>query len=102
MSTSELTGKGLKSDGQPRKRKPGAGRPKILAGDTKSIRVSRSIPTRMISAIPELITLLDHWESECAIAGEKSARHYFLKQVLDEIRALGYTDLDISESQYRE
>lgn len=102
MSTSELNGKGLLKDGKPRQRRPGAGRPKILPGETKSIRVSKSIPTRMISALPELLATLDHWESECAIAGQGSARHYFLRQCLDELRALGYTDTDISESEHRE
>lgn len=102
MSTGELTGKGLTGSGKPRKRKPGAGRPKILAGDTRSIRVSRSIPTRMISAIPELLATLDHWEEECLAAGEGSARHYFLRQCLDELRALGYTDADISETDIRD
>lgn len=102
MSTSELKSKGLTADGKPRKRKPGAGRPKILAGETRSIRVSKNIPTGMISAIPELLATLDHWEEQCAIAGEGSARHYFLRQCLDEIRALGYIEPDISESVHRE
>lgn len=94
--------KGLTKSGKPRQRRSGAGRPKTLPGTTKSIRVSANIPTRMISAIPELLAVIDHWESECIAAGEGSARHYFLRQVLDELRALGYTELDISESEVRE
>jgi hypothetical protein len=44
----------------------------------------------MIDNLPELQALIDHWEAECIVAGEGSARHHFLKQCLEEIRALGY------------
>lgn len=76
-------------EGKPRKRKPGAGRPAKHGETTRSIRVPLSIPTEQITSIPELQTVLDHWENKCA-ENPDSARHYFLKQALDEIRALGY------------
>lgn len=72
------------------KRAPGAGRPKKYGEATRSIRVPESISTEQIMNIRDLQTILDHWEEECAAAGEGSARHHFLKQCLEEIRALGY------------
>ncbi len=79
----------LTKDGKPRKRKAGAGRPTKHGEVTRSVRVPVSVPTELISSIPELQAVLDHWESEC-VSNPDSARHYFLKQALDEIRALGY------------
>jgi hypothetical protein len=71
----------------------GAGRPK---GATKSegmpskvIRVSAEISKEQCEAIPELIAILNHWEDDC-LANPDSARHYYLRKALDEIRALGF------------
>lgn len=79
----------LTRDGKPRKRRPGGGRPAKHGETTRSIRVPLSIPTELITSIPELQIVLDHWESKCA-ENPDSARHYFLRQALDEIRALGF------------
>ncbi len=71
------------------KRAPGAGRPKKYGEDTRSIRVPVSITTEQIIAIADLQVILDHWEQE-AKANPDGARYYFLKQMIAEIRALGY------------
>jgi hypothetical protein len=75
-------------------KRTGAGRPK---GTTKGeglpthvVRVSTEVTKDQCDAIPELIYLLNHWEADCVRAGEDSARHYYLRKALDEIRALGY------------
>ncbi len=72
----------------------GAGRP---VGTTKGngmpthvVRVSAEVSKEQCDNVPALIDLLDHWENECVAAGEGSARHYFLRQALEEIRRLGY------------
>jgi len=75
---------------KPRKRRPGGGRPTKHGEPTRSIRVPISISTELITSIPDLQRIIDHWEDECEAAGENSARHYFLKQCLSEIRALGF------------
>ncbi len=82
--TAELT-----KDGKPRKRRPGGGRPPKHGEATRSVRIPNSVPTELISSIPELQAILDHWDAHCA-ANPDSSRHYYLKQALDEIRALGY------------
>lgn len=81
--------KGLTAEGKPRKRKEGGGRPKKHGEATKSVRIPVSVATELVSAIPELRAILDHWEDECT-ANPDSARHYYLRKALDEIRALGY------------
>jgi hypothetical protein len=81
--------RGLTADGKPRKRKAGGGRPAKHGEATRSIRVPLSVEAEIISAIPELRAILDHWEQEC-LSNPDSARHYYLKKALDEIRALGY------------
>ena len=81
--------KGLTADGKPRKRKEGGGRPKKHGEATRSVRVPNSVPTELISSIPELGTILDHWEDECE-SNPESARHYYLRKMLDEVRALGF------------
>ena len=80
----------LTAAGQPRKRRPGAGRPTKHGEPTRSVRVPISVTTELISSIPNLQRILDHWEDECLAAGENSARHHFLKQCLEEIRSLGF------------
>jgi hypothetical protein len=75
--------------GLPRKRRPGAGRPTKHGEQTRSIRVPLSIPTELITNIPELQVIIDYWEKECRNNPE-SSRHYYLRKVLDEIRGLGY------------
>lgn len=81
--------KGLTAEGKPRKRKAGGGRPAKHGEATRSIRVPLSVETEVISAIPELRAILDHWEQDC-INNPESARHYYLRKALDEIRALGF------------
>jgi hypothetical protein len=81
----ELTTK----EGKPRKRKPGGGRPAKHGETTRSIRVPLSIPTEQITSIPELQTILNTWEERC-IANPEGSRYYFLKEMIDEIRALGF------------
>jgi hypothetical protein len=81
--------KGLTQEGKPRKRAPGAGRPPKHGEKTKPLRVPMSVSASQVSSIPELQAILDHWETECA-KNQNSARHYFLRQALDEIRALGF------------
>jgi hypothetical protein len=81
--------KGLTAEGKPRKRRVGGGRPPKHGEDTRSIRVPLSVETEVISSIPELRAILDHWEEDC-INNPDSSRHYYLKKALDEIRALGY------------
>jgi hypothetical protein len=75
--------------GLPRKRQPGAGRPLKHGEETRSIRVPLSIPTELITNISELQVIIDYWEKECRDNPE-SSRHYYLRKVLDEIKALGY------------
>lgn len=82
--TTELT-----KEGKPRKRKPGGGRPPKHGEATRSVRVPESVTTELISSIPELQAILDHWEQECH-NNNGSPRYYYLKRCLDEIRALGY------------
>ncbi len=79
----------LTKDGKPRKRRSGGGRPPNLGEETRSIRVPVSVPTELCTAIPELQAVLDHWDSECS-KNPDAVRYYFLKQALDEIRALGF------------
>ncbi len=79
----------LNKQGQPRKRAPGAGRPPKHGEETRSIRVPMSITTEQITSIPELQRVIDHWEDEC-VANPDSARHYWLRKAIDEIRGLGY------------
>jgi hypothetical protein len=81
--------KGLTATGKPRKRRAGGGRTSKYGVATRSIRVPETITTEQIMAIQDLQTILDHWEGQCA-SNPDSARHYFLRQALDEIRALGY------------
>ena len=76
----------LNKQGKPRKRAPGAGRPPKHGEETRSIRVPVSVPTELCTAIPELQAILDSWEARL----EDTPRYYYLKQMLDEIRALGY------------
>lgn len=75
-------------------KREGAGRPK---GTTKGegmpthvVRVSADITKEQCDNILTLKDILNHWEDECLAAGEDSARHYFLRQAVEEIRALGY------------
>jgi hypothetical protein len=56
---------------------------------SKVIRVSAEISKEQCEAIPELIAILNHWEDDC-LANPDSARHYYLRKALDEIRALGF------------
>lgn len=74
-------------------KRSGAGRPKGTSKEkqpTYVVRVPAEISKEHIEAIPSLRTVLDYWEDECLTAGEGSARHYFLRQAIEEIRALGF------------
>jgi hypothetical protein len=79
----------LNKQGEPRKRRPGAGRPTKYGEPTRSIRVPISITTAQITSLPELQRIIEHWEDEC-IANPGSVRYQFLRQMLEEIRTLGY------------
>lgn len=79
----------LNKQGKPRKRRPGAGRPTTHGEPTRSIRVPMNITTAQITSLPELQRIIDHWEDEC-IANPGSVRYQFLRQMLEEIRTLGY------------
>ena len=74
-------------------KRPNAGRPQgTTKGDglaTKVHRVSSEITKEQLDALPSLIAVLDYWEDECK-ANPDNPRHHFLRQALDEIRALGY------------
>ena len=79
--------------GTPRKRAPGGGRPPKHGEPTRSLKVPLSVSAEQISSIPELIAILDHWEEELFLNPpdrSNNARYYYLKQALDEIRALGF------------
>jgi hypothetical protein len=71
----------------------GAGRPVgTTKGDgmpTHVVRVSAEVTKEQCEAIPELIDLINHWEEEC-LANPESSRHYYLRKMLDEVRALGF------------
>lgn len=56
---------------------------------THVIRVSTEVPKELAQAIPELRALIDHWEVEC-LASPDSPRYYYLKKMIDEVRALGF------------
>ncbi len=79
----------LNKQGKPRKRAPGAGRPFKYGEETRSIRVPISITTGQITSLPELQRIIDHWEDEY-VANPDSVRYHFLRQMLEEIRTLGY------------
>jgi hypothetical protein len=79
----------LNKQGKPRKRAPGAGRPTKHGEATRSIRVPVSISTGQITSLPELQRIIDHWEDEC-VANPNSIRYHFLRQMLEEMRTLGY------------
>jgi hypothetical protein len=81
--------KGLTVEGMPRKRAKGAGRPPKHGEATRSIRVPMSVPTELVTSIPDLQRILDHYEEECT-ANPSGVRYYFLRQMIEEIRALGY------------
>lgn len=71
-------------------KRAGAGRPVgSVVNPTRVARVPVDVTNEEIAALPSLKLLIDHWEEECEAAGDKSARHYFLKQAISDIRALG-------------
>lgn len=63
-------------------RKPGS----PLGMQTKTVRVTIDISTEQCKAIPDLIALLDYWESRA----DDSPRYYYLKTLIDEARGLGF------------
>ena len=54
------------------------------------MQVSSDIPRELIHSLPQLRDVINYWEDECIAVGEGSARHYFLRQMIQEIRSLGY------------
>lgn len=70
-------------------KRDGAGRPKGVTIPTRVKRIPTDISDEAIDNIPALRDLLAHWEDEC-LANPESARHYFLRKALEEIRVLGY------------
>lgn len=81
----------IKVKGQHGGSRPGSGQPSRYGKPTKTIRVSEDIADKrdLIEAIPELQALLDELEQDCRDNPE-SARRYFLRQALANIRALGF------------
>ncbi|HEY9711081.1 MAG TPA: hypothetical protein V6D48_22935, partial [Oculatellaceae cyanobacterium] len=71
-------------------KREGSGRKAGITIPSRVKRIPTDLTDEMIDNLPELRALIDHWEEECIAAGEGSARHHFLKQCLEEIRALGY------------
>ncbi len=71
----------------------GAGRPKgTTKGEglpTKVVRVSADVTKEMCDNIPQLRFSLDHWEDRL-LSDPNNPRYYYLKQMLDELRFLGY------------
>jgi hypothetical protein len=78
-------------------KRPGAGRPK---GSTKSegmpsyvTRLPLDIERDLAERIPKLRDILDHWEAEIEAnppSRTSNARYWYAKQMLDEIRELGF------------
>jgi len=71
-------------------KRPGSGRKPGITMPSYVTRVPSDIPKKLIHALPQLRNLIGHWEDECLAAGEDSTRHYFLRQMIEEIRSLGY------------
>lgn len=71
--------------------RPGSGQPSRYGKPTKAIRVSEDLvhERAVIEAIPELRILLNELEQDCR-DNPDSARRYFLRQALANIRALGF------------
>jgi hypothetical protein len=76
--------RGGKRDGAGRKF--GTGKGEGLSSHV--VRVSSQVTKEQCAAIPELIGILDYWESECD-ASPDNPRYYYLKKALQEIRNLG-------------
>jgi hypothetical protein len=90
---SKTSDKGLTKDGRVRSRRPGGGRPPKHGEQTRPLRVPLSVTAEQISSIPELIGILDHWEEQVILNPPdrgNNPRYWYLKQCLDEIRALGF------------
>lgn len=71
----------------------GAGRPtgttKGQGMPTKVVRVSAEITKEQLDNLPTLIDALNHWEDRLVL-DSNNPRYYYLKQALEEIRAMGY------------
>lgn len=65
----------------------GAGRKKE-GKSTHTIRVNTDISREDAEIIPELKRLVADWEADC-LANPGSARRYYLKKAVDQLRALG-------------
>lgn len=72
-------------------KREGSGQPSKYGERTRVVRLPESLADQrdLIVAIPELRELLDDLEKDCA-DNPNSARRYFLKQALGEIRSLGF------------
>lgn len=74
-------------------RRTGAGRPvgttKGEGLPTKVVRVSADVPKELCDSIPGARDILNYWEDRVH-ADPVNPRYYYLKQMLDELRALGF------------
>lgn len=70
--------------------RPGAGRKGGVTMPSYVTRVPADIPKELIENLPQLKDIIAHWENECLSARKSSARHYFLRQMIEEVRTLGY------------
>lgn len=71
--------------------RPGAGQPSKYGEKTKTVRLPESLADQrdLIVAIPELQKLLDELEQDC-LDNPDSARRYFLRKAISQIRCLGF------------
>lgn len=70
-------------------KRPGSGKVSRPVEATKMAKIPVSVDRDTVLAIPDLQIILDKWESECN-ANRGGARYALLKQMIDEIRALGF------------
>lgn len=60
---------------------------------TKVVRVSIELDNEKYQRLPELLSLIDHWESELLAArqrGESTRTYEKLEKLLTDIRSIGY------------
>lgn len=71
--------------------RPGAGQPTKYGETTKPVRLPVSLADKrdLIVAIPELQRLLDELDQDCH-DNPDSARRYFLRKAISQIRSLGF------------
>lgn len=67
----------------------GAGRPKGKTIVGRAVWVQVDTTDEQVKNVPAMIDLLDHWECEAANSPD-SPRYHFLRQLIGELRDLGY------------